>query len=135
MHAWLDAGTIGSLIPIVAMLIPIVAIIGGVVQWWHSEALRHETIRTLAQSGQAIPPELLRRGRDHDHDPSDSVRQIGRRPSTFRGGVILSSLGLGIGAALYIMFPGDWFWTSGIIVFCLGAALLIIWKQESRSAA
>ncbi|MES2257537.1 MAG: hypothetical protein V4724_03410 [Pseudomonadota bacterium] len=47
------------LIPIIALLIPIVGIIAGVTLKITRLNLLHETIRHLAANGQPIPPELL----------------------------------------------------------------------------
>lgn len=135
MHSWLDAATISALIPIVAMLIPIVAIIAGVVQWWHGEALRHETIRSLAQSGQPIPPELLRRTKGGGGDDDESHSASRDHSRFLRGGLILLCLGLGTGALLYFVSPGDWLWSIGLVPGSLGLALILIWKIESRSFA
>ena len=47
------------LIPITALLIPIVGIIGAVALKITRLHLLHETVRQLSANGQAIPPELL----------------------------------------------------------------------------
>jgi hypothetical protein len=47
------------LIPIVALLIPIVGIIAGAVLKVQKLQLLHETIRVLSANGQQIPQELL----------------------------------------------------------------------------
>lgn len=47
------------LIPIAAMLVPIVAIVGNVVLKVMRLQLLHETVKHLADRGQPIPPELL----------------------------------------------------------------------------
>ncbi|MBA5635890.1 hypothetical protein H3H37_02350 [Duganella sp. LX20W] len=47
------------LIPLVALLIPIVGIIASTVLKVTRLHLLHETVRSLSASGQAIPPELL----------------------------------------------------------------------------
>ncbi|MRX10529.1 hypothetical protein GJ697_22090 [Pseudoduganella sp. FT25W] len=47
------------LIPIVALLIPIVGIIAGAVLKIQKLQLLHETIRVLSANGQQIPQELL----------------------------------------------------------------------------
>ncbi|MRW86663.1 hypothetical protein GJ698_21560 [Pseudoduganella sp. FT26W] len=47
------------LIPIVALLIPIVGIIAGAVLKVQKLQLLHETIRALSANGQQIPQELL----------------------------------------------------------------------------
>ena len=48
------------LIPIIALLIPIVSIISWTVLKITRLQLLHETIRHLSASGQPLPPELLR---------------------------------------------------------------------------
>ncbi len=48
-----------NLIPIVALLIPIVGIIAGVTLKITRLNLLHETVRQLGANGQPIPPELL----------------------------------------------------------------------------
>jgi hypothetical protein len=47
------------LIPIIALLIPIVGIIAGAVLKVQKLQLLHETIRALSANGQPIPQELL----------------------------------------------------------------------------
>jgi hypothetical protein len=47
------------LVPILALLIPIVAIVGKYVTTIRREELIHETMRQLSERGQPIPPELL----------------------------------------------------------------------------
>lgn len=48
-----------NLVPVTALLIPIVAIIGNVVLKIHRLQLLHETVRQISASGQPVPPELL----------------------------------------------------------------------------
>lgn len=48
-----------NLIPIIALLIPIVGIIAGVALKITRLNLLHETVRQLGANGQTIPPELL----------------------------------------------------------------------------
>jgi len=47
------------LVPILALLIPIVAIVGKHVASIRRDELIHETMRQLSARGQPIPPELL----------------------------------------------------------------------------
>lgn len=47
------------LIPIMALLIPVVAIISAAVMRITRLNLLHETVRILSANGQPIPPELL----------------------------------------------------------------------------
>jgi hypothetical protein len=57
MHSFTDMSPI--LIPIVALLIPIVGIIAGVTLKITRLQLLHETVRQISANGQPIPPELL----------------------------------------------------------------------------
>jgi hypothetical protein len=50
-----------NLIPLTALLIPIVAIIGSVVLKIQRLQLLHETVRQISASGQPVPPELLKK--------------------------------------------------------------------------
>ncbi|MGO4381107.1 hypothetical protein [Pseudoduganella sp. RAF53_2] len=49
------------LIPIIALLIPIVGVIAWAVVKVNQAHLLHETVRILSANGQPIPPELLRK--------------------------------------------------------------------------
>jgi hypothetical protein len=134
---WLNASTLGSMIPIFGMLIPIVAIIGGVVQHMRSEAQRHETIRTLARAGQPIPLELLKhKGHDQDQAVGEAIKNEVTRPRTGNGSlkvaIILISLGLGLAACLYLLSPDGWIWGTGLIPTFLGVGFLFIWRIESK---
>lgn len=132
MHFNWDAGTLSALIPIVALLIPIVAIITGALRWWQGEVLRHETIRSIARSGQPIPPELLR-GRPSSSDGDVPLVAAPATPrSAMRAGFILVSVGLGLCAALYLVAPEDWIWGFGLIPLFMGFAFLAIWRFESN---
>jgi hypothetical protein len=127
---WLSATTITSLIPIFAMLIPIVAIIGGTIQSRHEKAERYETIRTLARAGQPIPPELLRGLKKRDDSDENSAE---RRPfNALKTGIILVSVGLGVSFALYLMSPEGWLWGVGLIPLFLGFGFMVIWRLEPR---
>jgi hypothetical protein len=131
MHWTFDASTLGALIPLFGMLIPIVAIIGGVAQWWHSEAQRHETIRTLARSGQPIPPELLRSGRSNKSDHGSDLSSQGGSDS-LKPAMILLAIGISLALALYIVAPESGVWGFGLIPAFLGVAFLLVWIIESR---
>jgi len=49
------------LIPIIALLIPIVGVVAWAVVKVNQAHLLHETVRILSANGQPIPPELLRK--------------------------------------------------------------------------
>lgn len=118
------------LIPIVALLIPILAI---AINGWskvrrHREL--HETIRRLASGGQPIPPELLARAVAGEDSPRRSTWTPG---ANLRGGAINVGVGLGLMIFLYAMQPAGWIWAVGAIPLCLGLALLVAWRLESRT--
>jgi hypothetical protein len=130
---WLNPGTLGAMIPLMALAIPIVAILAGVIQTWHSEAQRHETMRTLAKAGQPIPPELMRtrRIRESDEVTPPRARTPGR--SSLRSGLILSFLGIGTTLALYLVMPEGMYWAWGLIPTFLGLAYLVMWRVEIQT--
>ena len=57
MSAFTDLSPV--LIPVIALLIPIVGIIAGVILKVMRLQMLHETVRHLSANGQPIPPELL----------------------------------------------------------------------------
>jgi hypothetical protein len=127
---WINPGTLGTLIPLVALMIPIVAIIAGVIEHRHNESERHETMRQLAKSGQPIPVELLRnrRQRRSDESPS-SPRPAGS--ASLRAGLVLTALGLGIASTLFLVIPESTSWAWGLIPAFIGVAYLVLWRIES----
>ena len=122
------------MIPILALLIPIVAILAHYLGRAHSERQRHETIRELARAGQPIPPELLA-------EPADSDWQRARRDSGNPTNRILipALINIGIGLGLMGMFaammPGAWLWSIGLLPLCIGAALALYWNFERKQQA
>jgi len=118
------------LIPILALLIPIVAIVSHYLSKSNSERERHETIRVLARAGQPIPPELLA-------DVQDSGWDRGRRepPSPNRilvPAVINVGVGLGLMGMFAAMQPGSWLWSIGLLPFFLGLGLAVYWAVERK---
>ena len=134
---WFNAGTLGASIPLFAMLIPIVAIVGGIVQSIRSEAQRHETIRTLARAGQPIPVELLRRrGQQQDDAVGEVIRGelVRPRPNhSLKTAILLLCIGLSLSIFLFMMLPSSWVWGAGLIPTFLGIGYLVIWWIELRS--
>jgi hypothetical protein len=134
MNSLLNPGTLGTLIPIIALLIPIVAIISGTVRSHRAEQERHQTIRELARSGQPIPPELLQTQDEHSHQvkfDSATPRRSRIKPS-LRTGIILIALGVGLCACLYIVAPDSPAWGVGLIPGLLGVAFLVIAALEGN---
>ena len=81
------------------------------------QRMAHETILRLAEKGLPIPPELI--------EPP-------RRASTaMRAGLVL--IALGIALAIFLREVGGP-WSIGLIPGLMGAALLLSWYLEKRSA-
>jgi len=118
------------MIPILALMIPIVAIVAHYLGRANSERQRHETIRELARAGQPIPPELL-------VDFQDSGSQCARRDRANPNrilvpGVINVSAGLGLMAMFAVMLPGSWLWATGLLPLFLGLGLVLYWSVERK---
>ena len=132
--SWINAQNITSLIPIFGMLIPIVAIISGMIQSRHEKTERYETIRTLARAGQPIPPELLRglkKNQDDDQPPTASSSRVSH---ALKSGIILISVGAGVSCCLYLLQPDGWLWGAGLIPLFLGIGFLVIHQIEKPRA-
>ena len=115
-----------ALIPIVALLIPIIAIVGGFMARARSERVLHETIRQLSERGQSIPPELLTPRAHGTRTPGEPRSRGG----PMRGGAINVGVGLALMLLFYAMRPGSWQWAIGCIPLFVGIARLIAWKFE-----
>ena len=116
-------------IPILALLIPIVAIImAGVVRIKRNRML-HDTVRLMTEKGAAIPPELI------DAVANDSKQQAKTWSPTsqLRSGVINIVIGLGFMFLLREIDGGPtWMWAAGMIPVMIGVGFLLIWWIESR---
>ncbi|HEY4079767.1 MAG TPA: DUF6249 domain-containing protein [Burkholderiaceae bacterium] len=124
----------GLLIPILALAIPIVAVVTNALSKVARDRERHETIRELARAGQPIPPELLADPTENDW-PNSSRRE----PSSFTGpqrvlipAVINLAVGVGLCGMFYFMMPGSWLWSIGLIPGCLGLGLLMIYFIQQK---
>ncbi|MFG6465999.1 DUF6249 domain-containing protein [Roseateles sp. BYS87W] len=118
------------LIPILALCIPIVAIVAHYTGRANSERLRHETIRELARAGQPIPPELLT-------DLQDTDLQRAKRDQANPNRILVPALiNMAVGAGLMVMFslmmPGAWLWSIGLLPLLIGAALGVYWHFERK---
>lgn len=118
------------LIPILALLIPIVAIVAHYMGKAHGERQRHETIRELARAGQPIPPELLA-------DVQDSDWHRARRDQANPNRILVPALinigvGLGLMGMFSTMMPGAWLWSIGLLPLFIGAGLVLYWGVERK---
>lgn len=118
------------LIPILALLIPIVAIVSHHLTKASVERQRHETIRELARAGQPIPPELLAEVQDSGWERD---RCEPRSPNRI---LVPALINIGIGPGLMAMFaamqPGSWLWSIGLLPLGLGLALAVYWFVERK---
>ena len=116
-------------IPILALFIPIVAIItAGLVRIKRNRML-HDTVRLMTEKGAPIPPELI------DAVANDSKQQpkTWSPTSQLRSGVINIAIGLGFMFLLREIDGGPtWMWAAGMIPVMIGVGFLLIWWIESR---
>jgi len=131
-------------IPILALLIPIVAIVMGTISKMRRERLLHETIRTLTAQGKEIPPELFSRNPFKDVPPEllGNLDQFGKKRDLewtpkrqLRAAVINIGVGIGLAGFLFVMSPQSWFWAVSLLPLSVGLALLVLWKIESSGKA
>ena len=120
------------IIPIVALMIPLLAIYLTIqARIRRTEAL-HETIRQLGTSGHPIPQALI--------DAASQDAPSGKAPWTpqaqFRAGALNVGVGLGLmgvfGAIGRMEETPGWLWTLGLMPLCIGLALLAAWRLETR---
>ena len=120
------------MIPIVALLIPIVAIIAHYVNKSQRERAIHDTVRQLSAAGQPIPPQLL------DGSAFRSDDGVERKPNgtgQLRAAAVNIGVGLGLMGMFFVMRPGSWLWGIGLVPLCLGLALLAVWSYEKKQPA
>jgi len=118
------------LIPILALLIPFVAITAHYLGKAHSERQRHETMRELVRAGQPIPPEWLTEV--NDGEASRDRREPPNPNRLLVAGVINLCAGLGLMGMFAVMMPGAWLWAIGFMPLCLGLGLMLLWAFERR---
>jgi len=121
------------MIPVLALLIPIVAIVAHYLAKTSGERQRHETIRELARAGQPIPPELLTEVQDSDWH---RARRDQANPNRILIPAIINvSVGLGLMGMFAVMSPGAWLWAIGLLPLCLGLGLTLYWAVERKQHA
>ena len=120
------------IIPIVAMFVPIVAIVMGVSARMRRTELMHETLRQMVAQGREIPPQLLDGSLLADRPANRNGGWQGKSGQLIFGATNVG-VGLGVMVMFYAMSPGDWLWAIGCIPLFVGIALLVVWKMESKS--
>lgn len=85
----------GLIVPVVAMLIPIVAIIGGLWMQAHSNRLRADQRMAMIARGMSVAEieKLLGAPGDDMRPPKDPLRSLGNARRT---GIVLVSIGIGL---------------------------------------
>ncbi len=121
------------IIPILALCIPIVAIVAHYLAKSSSDRQRHDTIRELARAGQPIPPELLLEAQDTDWQRARSVQANPNR--ILIPALINVGLGLGLMGMFAVMSPGNWLWAIGLLPLCVGLGLTVYWAVERHQPA
>lgn len=121
------------LIPILALLIPIVAIAAHHIAKVSNERQRQETIRELVRAGQPIPPELL--GEAPDSDWHRARCQQSNPNRILIPALINIAVGPGLMIMFWLMMPGAWLWSIGLLPLFFGLALLLYWKVERQQQA
>ena len=119
------------MIPILALLIPIVAIVAHYMTKAHRERQRHETMRELARAGLPIPPELLQADAQ-DSDWHRARREESNPNRILIPGFINISVGIGLMGMFAAMMPGYWLWAVGLIPTFLGIGLVAYWAVERK---
>jgi hypothetical protein len=127
----LDPGVLTMLIPIVALLIPIVAIGGGLYYRWNRDKLVHETIRLMVEKGQPIPPELLASENCSPRRISGGLAPRRDPKSLLRQGLGAIFAGLGL-IAMFLVMDHGMLWAIGMVPFAVGVGLLVAWLLESK---
>jgi hypothetical protein len=79
----------------------------------------HRTVRTMVEKGQPVPAALF-------------LPAAQRVRSDLRRGVVLITVGLGVGICLAALDPGDASWSLGVIPFLIGVGYLLVWKLEGK---
>ena len=131
------------MIPILALMIPIVAIVGHYLRQAFNERQRHETIREFVRAGQPVPPELLAvepqenewHGALQDNELR-GARRNGASPNRILVPAVINvSIGLGLMAMFTAMMPGVWLWSIGLLPLFVGLGLALFWAVERNHLA
>jgi hypothetical protein len=119
-------------IPLVALCIPIVAIVMGVLLRMKRNQRLHETVRLMTEKGAPIPQEWI----DAVVNDSNQKPKTWSPNSQLRSGVINIAIGLGLMLLFNQMqlevMQVTWLWAIGLIPFMIGVGFLLIWWIETR---
>ncbi len=112
-------GLTGLLVPLFALMLPVIIV--GIVVYARgaSSRQRNDIISRLVEKGLPIPPELMQQ---------DSLVPKSLPTSSLR--TALTLLGLGIGLIIFFVAKGGDNWGIGAIPLAIGLAQLLAWKLE-----
>jgi hypothetical protein len=112
-------GLTGLLVPLFALMLPVVIV--GIVLYARgaSARQRNDIISRLVEKGLPIPPELMQQ---------DALLPKRLPNSSLR--TALTLLGLGIGLIIFFLAKGGDNWGIGAIPLAIGLAQLLAWKLE-----
>lgn len=117
------------LVPILALCIPIVAIIMSTWSRIRRNAHMHQTVRLMVERGQAVPPELI-----HGlMDDTSGDKKAASWSSAAHLRFALVSMAVGLGLMLFLsQLPDEQepVWLVGCIPFFVGVALWLAWRVE-----
>ena len=109
------------LIPVVAILMPMIVVVVALNFAYKYQERKHKTIVDLLEKGLPVPRELLRAPQ--------------RTGSPLMRALTLVGVGIGVCAFLGAMFRFDrGLWASGLIPLCIGVAQLIALRLEPQRA-
>jgi hypothetical protein len=118
-------------VPLLALCIPIIALIVRGIERMKRIRHLHETIRLMSEKGLPVPQELI------NAVATDPVRKAKEWTPALqlRSGIINISIGIGLMMLFQAMHPDtDWLWILGAIPLMIGLGFVAIWWIESRQS-
>lgn len=133
------------IVPVVALLIPIVAIVSGAITSAHKKRLKADQRMAMLQRGLSLPEieAILNAGEQNDRleapgFAADPMRRIRNSRTT---GIVLVSIGTGLVLFFFLLdiilkerdvLTGA---AAGLIPFCIGVGFLVDYRLQKRDAA
>jgi hypothetical protein len=121
-------------VPIIALFIPIVAVVMSTLSRMRRNAQMHETVRHMVAQGQPVPSELIQAlMADTGGDKKAASWSL---EAQFRAATINMAVGLALMLFLSQLLDVERaVWLVGCIPLFIGVALLIAWRQQKRQGA
>jgi Domain of unknown function (DUF6249) len=121
-------------IPIIALFIPIVAVVMSNLSRMRRNAQMHETVRHMVAQGQPVPSELIQALMADTG--GDKKAASWSTEAQFRAAAINVAVGLALMLFLSQLRDAEKsVWLVGCIPLFIGVALLIAWSMEKRQKA